>query len=470
MKRTLNKIGPIFFCFMLTDIMILLVFLEIAIEKRYGSIIMFILGVATYYFIPYSFYKYSLELGYWVRMYLMSNKFFIFYLGAKAIWDYKDKIPLFDISLSTFTIAVIIISIMDFFRSYVYMNLENTLYSELYKSYNVKLLMFDSIVKGNLLENTHEKGSLLEKQRFFFQLNSFKKKRPDPINYMKLWVQWSDENANVSADELEDIFNEINQKNQFRNRRTSSIVLNPDISPFERFPDIHNRKWIDGFITLETLKNWNKKHAAFIHSFLSNSPNAPIDIERFSEDIRQINSELAGFYKNINSQERLKKMVHLILVIIEVCILSFCIITLMRISISYFTIAAPMFLLCVFPSIMEKLTTFFILLFTHPFDCGDRIYMSGKNLIIKNIYLFSVEVLLWNGTSVIIPNSRLTKEPIGNAKRSNFQKGYINILIKNNPKQIKCLIDEIEKKAKKNEFIKDVVFKLEGIHDCCNIN
>lgn len=467
MSNIFKKLGPIFCCFLLTDIMILLVIFQIKIEKNYISLIIFIIGILFYYFSPYNLFKYSVEFSYNVRIYLMSHKLFLFFLGAKAFWNYKDLISIYKFGLSSFIIAIILISIIDFLRTYIYMNLEENLYSELYKSYNVKLLMFDYLIKlNNTLIN---KKYLGEKERFFLQLKLFKKKRPKLIDYMKLWEEWSDDNTKATSEEI----NNIVINNKLKNRR-ASIILNTsskdiNLESKDIFNKLNNEKKGE-FITLKTLKNWNKEHAYFIHSFLSNSPNAPIDIERFSEDIKQINNERLSFYKNLHSQERLKRMVHLILILIEFCILLFCFGTMMKISISYITIAAPMFLLCVLPSIMERLSTFFTILFTHPFDCGDRIYMNGKNLIVNNIYLFSIDVSLWNGTNVIIPNSRLAKEPIGNAKRSIYQKGYINILIKNDPEKLNLLINNIKEKAKYNEFIKDVVFKLDGIHDCCNIN
>lgn len=417
-----------------TTIMIIITLLQYKTENKLIIAGIFCLSIIFHYISPFKIYKNTLESTLTYRSYVLSHKIFLFLLGGRCAWVYRNLIE-YEFYKESFILAFCVMATMDLFRSYVYSNLEVSLYSELYKSYNVKLLMFSAIVFRH--KSLYIKD---EKKRFFTQLKKFRKNKPKEIDCKGLWNRWSDSDSNM------------NFENKYQNTK---------ILPFT--------KKEKEFINLNSLQRYADVHGNFIHSFLSHKSNAEIDYQRFSEDIRQLNQEREAFYKNLKSQDRLKSMIHSILVILEICLFIFCFGSIMKISISFITLSAPFFIVSIAPAIVSRLGFFFGIIFSHGFDCGDRVYIDDMNLIVKSIYLFSIEMTMWNGTNVVVPSSLINSEPIGNARRSGPQKGILKLIIENKPKKLNLLLEKIREKSKENEFIKEIDFKIIGIEKCKNI-
>ncbi|KAI9262762.1 hypothetical protein BY458DRAFT_477474 [Sporodiniella umbellata] len=55
---------------------------------------------------------------------------------------------------------------------------------------------------------------------------------------------------------------------------------------------------------------------------------------------------------------------------------------------------------------------------THPFDAGDRVYVSGENWVVSEVGLLVTTFIKWDGTIVYVKNSVLTTQYIYNVRRS----------------------------------------------------
>lgn len=55
---------------------------------------------------------------------------------------------------------------------------------------------------------------------------------------------------------------------------------------------------------------------------------------------------------------------------------------------------------------------------THPFDVGDRVFIDGQNLIVKELGILTTVFQRFDGQILYSPNAVLATKPITNIRRS----------------------------------------------------
>lgn len=201
----------------------------------------------------------------------------------------------------------------------------------------------------------------------------------------------------------------------------------------------------NGSITLETLERWfaekysfgriedetqsAKIHATTVFEIMSSGIFNNITFETFIWCIRQQNLDRENFYIAASNFKRLKVSLSLftgfIVFIITISVMNF----VLTLEIPYFRIPAPIFLFTFLAVVKDPFSSFVYIVFTHPFDSGDRIIIKGETHTIVETNIYNTVLWKWNGEMVYISNRWLANHVVKNIKRSKSQKWELFLIL-----------------------------------------
>lgn len=75
-------------------------------------------------------------------------------------------------------------------------------------------------------------------------------------------------------------------------------------------------------------------------------------------------------------------------------------------------------------TVFEGIVFLFI---THPYDVGDRVFIDGQNLFVKELGIMTTVFERWDGQLIYSPNSQLSTKQITNVRRSPNQMEVVEI-------------------------------------------
>ncbi|KAM0688229.1 hypothetical protein COBT_000518 [Conglomerata obtusa] len=159
-----------------------------------------------------------------------------------------------------------------------------------------------------------------------------------------------------------------------------------------------------------------------IYALLTFYSDQTINWINFLTNYSQIKKERENLYHSIIDSEKLFLHFNLLLMSLEALVMISILVLTLETKLAIVSTTVSIFIFTFFPSLKKMLESFLFIINNHPFDCGDRIYWRGENLIIKRINVFYTQCIKWDGGYIVISNVVLAKDTIYNAKRSKGQK------------------------------------------------
>ncbi|AFN82450.1 hypothetical protein EROM_011060 [Encephalitozoon romaleae SJ-2008] len=359
----------------------------------------------------------------------------------------------------------------------------------------------------------------------------FSRGRPKPIEFNELFDLWNDQNPyeeHVSdSDALE---GNTGSKRKIRRQRTSikpetyeftsekgrpardllkiqKVVLTPEekrkertyaMNPSEIMPgtdckpgidwkDINGEEWAfletdkkrakkmparPGLITVESLRTqFGEKNAKEAYSLIAFKRGEGINYDIFKENGRQINGERDNLYKTIMDNRRLLNVIWFILVLLESVIGYLVIAIYFKTHPLLLELIFPMVILPALPMVKMTVESFLFIIYTHPYDPGDRVHIDGENMVVRRISLFSTVLETWDGMETIIPNLVIREKAILNIRRSRQQQWKLSLLISSNTpaRKIELLREAIKRFVKHDKSYITASVSLSEIINCSHL-
>ncbi|EOB13429.1 hypothetical protein NBO_74g0004 [Nosema bombycis CQ1] len=204
-----------------------------------------------------------------------------------------------------------------------------------------------------------------------------------------------------------------------------------------QFQWLYLEKWkqqeeerLHGKITVESLSRiFGEVDAAAVYEVLSFKRSEDLILSIFKENIRQINNEQENLYNATDSSIALIRIIYWTCIGIESLFVYTLISSYLQVQPLLLKLALPIFIVPILPSLKSILEAFFFLVFSHPYDAGDRVFIDGQNYIVRNISMFSTTLIRWDGMRCSIPNNQIKDKVLINVRRSYNQKWRIEFLI-----------------------------------------
>lgn len=73
--------------------------------------------------------------------------------------------------------------------------------------------------------------------------------------------------------------------------------------------------------------------------------------------------------------------------------------------------------------------SFFFIVYSHPYDPGDRIFLDNENYIVRDISLLTTTLIRWDGFKCSLANVIMKDKSITNVRRSSSQIWNLELLI-----------------------------------------
>lgn len=199
-----------------------------------------------------------------------------------------------------------------------------------------------------------------------------------------------------------------------------------------------------GRITLGSIKRiYNEKVATELLRILTQGLDDSLSYEEFYENIRQLNIERRSFGNFLHGNKHILKILRASTWIL------FLIISVMAtgklLALSYFMkfLVYP-FLMFTLPWLVNLFDSFIFIIYIHPYDIEDRVFIEDENLIVKSINLTATVFEKWNNELVTYPNVTLKDKLFKNIRRSKNQQKIVSVMIR---------FKDIEKIADVREYL-----------------
>ncbi|AEI69231.1 hypothetical protein EHEL_011140 [Encephalitozoon hellem ATCC 50504] len=356
----------------------------------------------------------------------------------------------------------------------------------------------------------------------------FNRGRPKPIEANGLFDLWNDQNPyEEHASDSDFIESNVGSKKKVRRQRISidpetygfasekgrpprdilrieKVVLTPEekrkermyaMNPSEMMPgmdckpeidwkDISGEEWgfleIDkkrtkkiparpGLITIESLRTqFGEKNAKEAYSLIAFKRGEGINYDVFKENWRQINGERDNLYKTIMDNRRLLNVIWFILVLLESIIGYLMISMYFKTQPLLLELIFPMVILPALPIVKMTVESFLFIIYTHPYDPGDRVHIDGENMVVRRISLFSTVLETWDGMETIIPNLVIREKAILNIRRSKQQQWRLSLLVSSRTpeRKIELLREAIKRFVRHDKSYITASVSLSEIVDC----
>ncbi|EPR79397.1 hypothetical protein SLOPH_1678 [Spraguea lophii 42_110] len=278
----------------------------------------------------------------------------------------------------------------------------------------------------HLMPSDYDETSILDETNIYGKITDYQK---PPSSENSLFVNSGVENTaktNVN-------YQHFNKNLEFvgLGAKTQSLGSNIEESKKEYTPE---EKFEDHEITEKSLKKAlpfgkDDKYAKELFNLLSFKTHENLQYDDFKQNIRLVNNERRNLYKNIQDFKKMLELFRHTLLALEGGIVIAAINFMVGSNITLIATFTPFFVVFVLPFLKRIYDSFYFIVFSHPYDTGDRIYFHGENLVVKEIHIFYTICEKWNGEIVIINNSFMKKSMIKNVRRSPTQTRKIELLL-----------------------------------------
>ncbi|KAI4292273.1 hypothetical protein PAPHI01_1564 [Pancytospora philotis] len=147
----------------------------------------------------------------------------------------------------------------------------------------------------------------------------------------------------------------------------------------------------------------------------------------FEGSMRQLNNIRGCFISTLQNNQKTLDLVGTILLALELLVVFALLYVFFNFG-TVFEVVGSCFIFLV-PVIWSVFDSFMFLIVSHPYDVGDRIYIDGMNLIVKDIGLTCTIFEKWNNDYVVIPNTYIHSKVIHNIRRSKNQQGIVSFFL-----------------------------------------
>lgn len=187
---------------------------------------------------------------------------------------------------------------------------------------------------------------------------------------------------------------------------------------------------LQGIITVRSLERFFKhSDARFAYKVVSQGIKDGLTYDNFRWHIRQINIERNGLFHSIDDAKRLMGILSMLSAIILSVIIFSVSTFLLDYNIMYLRMPTPIMLFSALTVLKDPLSAFIFIIYSHPFDAGDRIIIKEDSHIVQNINVYNTVFNKWNGECIYISNKWLASHVTKNCKRSQIQKAELFMII-----------------------------------------
>ncbi|KAM0672363.1 hypothetical protein OCOL_000581 [Ordospora colligata] len=199
--------------------------------------------------------------------------------------------------------------------------------------------------------------------------------------------------------------------------------------------------------------HYGEVHSQIMYKLIAFRRGDEMNYDMFKENGRQINGERANLFTTIADNKKLLNVVWATLFIIEIAVAYMMVFMYIKAQPLLLELAAPMIVVPALPVIKMAVESFLFIVYTHPYDPGDRVHIDGENMIVREICLFNTTLECWDGMVVIIPNLVIREKAILNIRRSRSQQWKLSVLVssKTCDKKIEILKDVIRTFVKEDK-------------------
>ncbi|KAF9762101.1 Mechanosensitive ion channel protein 8 [Nosema granulosis] len=235
---------------------------------------------------------------------------------------------------------------------------------------------------------------------------------------------------------------------------------------------LHVEEFNHGKITVESLcTHFPPNRAKLIYKVLTFQRSEALIKSILRENIRQINNERENLYVAAGCSLRLLSIIYWTLIFIEGLFVYTTVSTYLQIQPLLVKLMLPIFIVPILPSLKSILEAFFFIVFSHPYDPGDRVHLDGENYIVRDINMMSTTLIRWDGMKCLIPNNEIKDKVLINIRRSWCQNWRIEFLIDavTTDNRINLLNTLLEKYIKLDRAYKSITCNVSEIVDCAFI-
>lgn len=243
--------------------------------------------------------------------------------------------------------------------------------------------------------------------------------------------------------------------------------LRVDMESYKRLRKIEKIQ-LKGQITGDSLKQvLSNEDAKSCFRILTQDFESSLNFADFDGSMRQLNNIRKKFIFTLINNQRTMSILYMLLLTFHIVVFVFTTLHLFQKDKSGRDIMSPIFLFC-FPVVWNLFNSFMFIIYSHPYDIGDRVYIDNDNLIVKDIGLTNTTFERWNNEIVIITNSYIKSKVITNIRRSKNQQWKISfyILSSIDVKTLNKLKTNVKDFVSKNQAFEHISITYDEIKEC----
>ncbi|KAF7682735.1 Mechanosensitive ion channel protein 10 [Astathelohania contejeani] len=264
----------------------------------------------------------------------------------------------------------------------------------------------------------NEEDFIVDDERYqIIKINENSKKEEDCL----LEPKYGKEEGFIFDDEFYGIYGSLYGE-RLSNRDSNSIIKKK--VGFKEFSDqsdaFGDHEPISKSISMETLANtFPLRDASELFRILSfNAHCKKMGKTTFKANIKQIQNERFNLYRSIDDYLSLIFKCNRAMLVLEIVFFYMILTECYKLEFFYISILISLIVFSIRTTIEDIYESFFFIVFSHPYDAGDRVFLDDENLIVRQINLVSTEFEKWNGERVIMSNRYVCTKILRNIKRS----------------------------------------------------
>ena len=199
--------------------------------------------------------------------------------------------------------------------------------------------------------------------------------------------------------------------------------------------------------------------AASCLRILTQNFDASLTFADFEGNLRQINNLRGNFISTLINNQRTIGILDRTLLGIESFVFAMTALLLFDVGNLVRSVVPPLAIF-IFPIAWNLLNSFMFIIYSHPYDIGDRVHIEEQNMIVKDIGLTSTTFERWNNECVVITNNYIRTRAITNIRRSKNQQWMISFYIPSR-------VDEggLEKKGRISKVLRTIKANMRAFID-----
>lgn len=207
-----------------------------------------------------------------------------------------------------------------------------------------------------------------------------------------------------------------------------SVVYAVELEAFISLQKRYSARPLRGLVTPESIAlRLPSDDASTCFRILTQRFEATLSWADFEGCMRQLNNARKGLASTLRCNSRTLAVLRSAVLFIQLLAVFTAVLAIFNVEVLPEALVSIPFLFI--PPAWNVLDAFLFLIIAHPFDVGDRVYVDGENLIVRDIGLTATTFERWDNVCVIISNSRLRSRTICNIRRSKNQQWKISFYI-----------------------------------------